>query len=76
MTTFGIAGVQMHVTAYQDNVDRMHGYMRHIRARFPWVRMVHVLRAGAARPAPRGRADARPHRGATACNWQRKQGCG
>jgi predicted amidohydrolase len=40
MTVFGIAGVQMHVTAYQDNVDHIHGYLRHIRARFPWVRMV------------------------------------
>ncbi|MCW5643534.1 MAG: carbon-nitrogen hydrolase family protein [Rhodoferax sp.] len=37
---FGIAAVQMHVVAFVDNVDRMGGYMRHIRARFPWVRMV------------------------------------
>ena len=37
---FGIAAVQMHVVAFTDNVDRMGGYMRHIRARFPWVRMV------------------------------------
>ena len=40
VSVFGIAGVQMHVTAYQDNVDHIHGYLRHIRARFPWVRMV------------------------------------
>lgn len=40
MSGFGIAGVQMSVAAFQDNVDRMHGYLRHIRARFPWVRMV------------------------------------
>ncbi|MEO5733291.1 MAG: carbon-nitrogen hydrolase family protein [Rubrivivax sp.] len=37
---YGIAGVQMIVSAFQDNVDRMAGYMRHIRTRFPWVRMV------------------------------------
>ena len=37
---FGIAGVQMHVNAFADNVDRMAGYLRHIRGRFPWVRMV------------------------------------
>lgn len=37
---FGVAGVQMHVSAFADNVDRMGGYMRHIRGRFPWVRMV------------------------------------
>ncbi|WP_418320219.1 carbon-nitrogen hydrolase family protein [Piscinibacter sakaiensis] len=38
--SFGIAGVQMSVVAFADNVDRMAGYMRHIRSRFPWVRMV------------------------------------
>ncbi len=37
---FGIAGVQMNVVAFADNVDRIAGYMRHIRSRFPWVRMV------------------------------------
>jgi predicted amidohydrolase len=37
---FGIAGVQMSVAAFQDNVDRMGLYLRHIRTRFPWVRMV------------------------------------
>lgn len=37
---FGIAAVQMHVSAFTDNVDRMGVYMRHIRGRFPWVRMV------------------------------------
>ena len=37
---FGIAGVQMHVSAFDSNVDRVGNYLRHIRARFPWVRMV------------------------------------
>ena len=37
---FGVAGVQMSVSAFDDNVDRMAAYLRHIRARFPWVRMV------------------------------------
>lgn len=40
MSRFGIAGVQMNVVAFEDNVERMHNYLRHIRARFPWVRMV------------------------------------
>jgi predicted amidohydrolase len=40
MSHFAIAGVQMVVSAYQDNVERMHGYLKHIRMRFPWVRMV------------------------------------
>ncbi|MBS0292896.1 MAG: carbon-nitrogen hydrolase family protein [Proteobacteria bacterium] len=39
-TTFGIAGVQMQVSAFESNVERMAGYLRHIRMRFPWVRMV------------------------------------
>lgn len=39
-STFGVAGVQMNVSAYESNVERMGNYMRHIRQRFPWVRMV------------------------------------
>ena len=39
-TTFGVAGVQMAVSAFDDNVERMGAYLRHIRTRFPWVRMV------------------------------------
>lgn len=38
--TFGVAGVQMAVSAFNDNVERMGAYVTHIRARFPWVRMV------------------------------------
>jgi predicted amidohydrolase len=38
--TFGVAGVQMNVSAFESNVERMGNYLRHIRARFPWVRMV------------------------------------
>jgi len=37
---FGIAGVQMHVSAFDSNVERIGNYVRHIRTRFPWVRMV------------------------------------
>ena len=40
MDTFGVAGVQMSVSAFESNVERMAGYLRHIRTRFPWVRMV------------------------------------
>lgn len=39
-TTFGVAGVQMNVSAFESNVERMGNYLRHIRTRFPWVRMV------------------------------------
>lgn len=37
---FGIAGVQMNVSAFENNVERMGNYLRHIHGRFPWVRMV------------------------------------
>ena len=30
----------MSVSAFDDNVDRMGAFLRHIRARFPWVRLV------------------------------------
>ncbi len=39
-SAFGIAGVQMPVSATEDNIPRMAAYLRHIRNRFPWVRMV------------------------------------
>jgi predicted amidohydrolase len=39
-THFGIAGVQMQVSAFVSNLERMGNWMRHIRHRFPWVRMV------------------------------------
>ena len=39
-STFGVAGVQMNVSAFDSNVERMGGYLRHIRTRFPWVKMV------------------------------------
>ena len=38
--TFGVAGVQMSVSAFNDNVERMGAYVTHVRTRFPWVRMV------------------------------------
>jgi predicted amidohydrolase len=38
--SFGIAGVQMEVSAFESNLELMGNYMRHIRVRFPWVQMV------------------------------------
>ena len=39
-TLFGVACVQMYVSAHESNVERMAASMRHVRQRFPWVRMV------------------------------------
>lgn len=40
MTHFGIAGVQMQVSAFAPNLERMSNWMHHIKKRFPWVSMV------------------------------------
>lgn len=57
--TFGVAGVQMVVSAFEDNVERMGAYMRHIRTRFPWVRMV-LFSELAARGPNHGKAEPLP----------------
>lgn len=40
LSNFGIAGIQMQVSAFTSNVEQMGNYMRHIRMRYPWVKMV------------------------------------
>ncbi len=40
MTPFAIAGVQMHLSALQSNVDGMIHRLDLLMARFPWARMV------------------------------------
>lgn len=61
-STFGVAGVQMNVSAFDSNVERMGGYLRHIRARFPWVKMVLFSELSAHGP---GRNKAEPLPGPT-----------
>jgi deaminated glutathione amidase len=40
MKPFAVAGVQMAVSAVEENISRMGQYVAHIRQRFPWVQMV------------------------------------
>lgn len=40
LSNFGIAGVQMQISAFSSNVEQMGNYMRYIRMRYPWVKMV------------------------------------
>jgi predicted amidohydrolase len=40
MAHFGIAGVQMAVSAFDENITRIGRYVAHVRQRFPWVRML------------------------------------
>ena len=37
---FGIAGIQMSVSAFDDNIVRIARYVAHVKQRFPWVGMV------------------------------------
>ena len=40
MKRFAIAGVQMQVSAFGSNLDKMGSYIAHVKQRFPWVSMV------------------------------------
>ena len=59
---FGIAGVQMNVSAFENNVERMGNYLRHIRGRFPGFGWCSSPSWRPGSPAPQRRAAARPHR--------------
>jgi predicted amidohydrolase len=73
---FGIAGVQMHVSAFDSNVDRMGNYLRHIRARFPWVRMVLFSELSALGPKL-AKAESLPGSTEAPCaRWPARPACG
>ena len=40
MARFAIAGIQMQVSAFEENITQMGRYLSHVRQRFPWVSMV------------------------------------
>ncbi|MEQ8356326.1 MAG: carbon-nitrogen hydrolase family protein [Kiloniellaceae bacterium] len=53
MTPFAIAGVQMHVSALNDNVEGMRQRLDVLMARFPWVQMVLFSELAPFGPLPR-----------------------
>jgi predicted amidohydrolase len=53
MTPFAIAGVQMHVSALQSNVEAMKHRLDVLMARFPWTQMVLFSELAALGPLPR-----------------------
>lgn len=53
MKPFAVAGVQMHVSAKDDNILSMERYAAHIRQRFPWVDMLLFSELAAFGPDPR-----------------------
>src|SRR5210317_1438268 len=53
MTPFAIAGVQMHVSALESNVEGMRHRLNVLMARFPWVQMVLFSELALLGPLPR-----------------------
>jgi predicted amidohydrolase len=74
MSEFGVAGIQMAVSAFEENVTRMDRYVGHVQQRFPWVRMVLFSELAAFGPNP---AKAQPLPGeaeAHLCDIARRHG--
>jgi predicted amidohydrolase len=49
---FAIAGIQMSVSAFEENITRMGHYLAHVKHRFPWVDMVLFSELAAFGPNP------------------------
>ncbi len=52
MKPFAVAGIQMEVSAYEDNIVAMARYAAHVRQRFPWVDMLLFSELAAFGPNP------------------------
>lgn len=52
MARFAIAGIQMQVSAFEENISQMGRYLSHVRQRFPWVNMVLFSELAALGPSP------------------------
>lgn len=52
MARFAIAGIQMQVSAFEENITQMGRYLSHVRQRFPWVSMVLFSELAALGPSP------------------------
>ncbi|MFJ1255192.1 carbon-nitrogen hydrolase family protein [Cupriavidus sp. CuC1] len=52
MKRFAVAGIQMPVSAFEENITQMHRYLAHVRHRFPWVDMVLFSELAAFGPSP------------------------
>lgn len=52
MKRFAIAGIQMSVSAFEENITRMGHYLAHVKHRFPWVDMVLFSELAAFGPNP------------------------
>ena len=52
MKPFAVAGVQMMVSAHEENISLMERYAAHVRQRFPWVDMLLFSELAAFGPDP------------------------
>lgn len=52
MKRFAVAGIQMSVSAFEENFSQMNRYLAHVRHRFPWVDMVLFSELAAYGPSP------------------------
>lgn len=52
MKRFAVAGIQMPVSAFDENITQMNRYLAHVRHRFPWVDMVMFSELAAFGPSP------------------------
>jgi predicted amidohydrolase len=52
MQHFAVAGIQMPVSAFDENLSQMSRYLAHVRHRFPWVDMVLFSELAAYGPSP------------------------
>ncbi|WP_416051917.1 carbon-nitrogen hydrolase family protein [Cupriavidus basilensis] len=52
MKRFAVAGIQMPVSAFEENITQMNRYLAHVRHRFPWVDMVMFSELAAFGPSP------------------------
>ncbi|NUA28534.1 carbon-nitrogen hydrolase family protein [Cupriavidus basilensis] len=52
MKRFAVAGIQMPVSAFEENITQMNRYLAHVRHRFPWVDMVLFSELAAFGPSP------------------------
>lgn len=74
MNPFAVAGIQMPVSAQDDNIPLMERYAAHVRHRFPWVSMLLFSELAAFGPDPHKAVDLPGEAEARLCDIARRHG--
>lgn len=74
MNPFAVAGIQMPVSAQEDNIPLMERYAAHVRHRFPWVGMLLFSELAAFGPDPHKAVDLPGEAEARLCDIARRHG--